>query len=262
MSPEPDGTPPLQFETALVAGRPATTEAPDGVTCRICQRSIINQYFDVNGLPVCEACREQLAEHGETPRGLGVMTRAALFGVGAAIAGAILYFAVVELTGLEIGIAAIAIGYMVGYAIRRGARGRGGRRFQIIAVVLTYWAVGLAYTPMVFKAVRADVKKRATGEAGAQPASAQPAPPPAATAPPAAADRPAAPGALRLLLALGILLAFSLALPVLMVVGSLPGGLISGAIIAFGMRQAWTMTGAPHLVITGPYAIAPPLSAG
>jgi ABC-type uncharacterized transport system permease subunit len=43
---------------------------------------------------------------------------------------------------------------------------------------------------------------------------------------------------------------------VLVVFGSLPGGLISGAIIAFGMQQAWRMTGVPTLTISGPYRIA------
>ena len=57
---------------------------------------------------------------------------------------------------------------------------------------------------------------------------------------------------------------FSLALPVLVVFGSLPGGLISGAIIGFGMQQAWKMTGGTPLLITGPYRIAAehPPSAG
>jgi hypothetical protein len=51
-------------------------------------------------------------------------------------------------------------------------------------------------------------------------------------------------------------------LPVLAVVSSLPGGLISAAIIAFGMQQAWRMTGVAALQISGPYRIAatpPPL---
>ena len=66
----------------------------------------------------------------------------------AAIPGAILYYAVIAITNFEIGIVAIAIGYMVGWAVRKGAGGRGGRRFQVLALVLTYWAVGLAYTPL------------------------------------------------------------------------------------------------------------------
>ena len=42
-----------------------------------------------------------------------------------------------------------------GLRVRKGAGGRGGRRFQILAVVLTYWAVGLAYTPLAFKGIDA-----------------------------------------------------------------------------------------------------------
>ena len=50
-------------------------------------------------------------------------------------------------------------------------------------------------------------------------------------------------------------MALSFALPVMMVLGSLPGGLISAAIIAFGMQQAWRMTGSPQIQISGPYTI-------
>jgi hypothetical protein len=52
-----------------------------------------------------------------------------------------------------------------------------------------------------------------------------------------------------------VAMVFSLGLPVLSVFGSMPSGLISGAIIAFGMHQAWQMTAAPHLNVSGPYRI-------
>ena len=50
---------------------------------------------------------------------------------------------------------------------------------------------------------------------------------------------------------------FFLALPSLIVFSSLPGGLISAAIIVFGMLQAWRMTMAPVLNVSGPTASAP-----
>ena len=53
-----------------------------------------------------------------------------------------------------------------------------------------------------------------------------------------------------------VLLGFSLALPALVVFGSLPGGLLSALIIGIGMRQAWQMTGVPPMQISGPYRIA------
>jgi hypothetical protein len=59
-----------------------------------------------------------------------------------------------------------------------------------------------------------------------------------------------------------ILSAFIAALPVMVVVGSFPSGLISAIIIFIGMRQAWRMTGAPLVQILGPYRVgADPVSA-
>jgi len=237
---------PLQFETAT-PGQDATR----GVTCTACQRSIADEYYDVNGQSVCASCRGMVEEQMHTPRGAGVLIRAFLFALVAAILGAVLYYAVIAITNFEIGIVAIAIGYMVGYAIRMATKGRGGRRFQVLAVVLTYWAVGLAYTPLVFRDM--DTQNQQASQTS----------PPAT--PPAPADSQAAPAEesaqqLSITFALLFLIAFSFALPVLSVVSSMPGGLISAAIIAFGMHQAWRMTGIPHLEITGPYRIAAPVA--
>jgi hypothetical protein len=239
MESNPGGPPPLQFDTAITRVTPSA-----GVACTLCQRAIPDEYFDVNGQSVCTSCRTQLVQMAETPRSWGVFAKAGLFGLGAAIAGAILYYAVIAITNFEIGIVAIAIGYMVGWAIHKGAGGRGGRRFQVLALVLTYWAVGLAYTPLTFQQIGEAEKKEQ-----AQTATREPAP---------ALSEQGAEGesAVNIPLALGILFGFSLALPVLAVVSSLPGGLISGAIIAFGMHQAWRMTGVPQLQISGPYRIA------
>ena len=54
---------------------------------------------------------------------------------------------------------------------------------------------------------------------------------------------------------LALIFGFFLALPVIVVFSSLPGGLISAAIIVFGMLQAWRMTMAPVLNVTGPYRV-------
>lgn len=44
-------------------------------------------------------------------------------------------------------------------------------------------------------------------------------------------------------------------LPVLVIVGSMPSGLLSALIIAIGIRQAWRMTAGRPLQITGPFRI-------
>src|SRR5258708_3197232 len=76
------------------------------------------------------------------------------FGFGAGGVGAAIYYGVIAIAPLEIGIVAILIGYMVGYSVRKGADGRGGRRFQVLAAVLTYCSVALAYAPLAVQQAR------------------------------------------------------------------------------------------------------------
>ncbi len=247
MDSNPGGPPPLQFDTAVPSVASLGTITTQGVTCTACHRAITDEYFDVNGQSVCEACRTQLVQLTQTPRGWGLFAKAAVFGVVAAILGAILYYAVIAITDFEIGIVAIAIGYMVGWAIRKATASRGGRRYQVLALVLTYWAVGVAYTPLTFQGLAEQEKKEQAekADAGATPEAAAP----------AAAESQDDSG-MNIPVALGILFGFSLALPVLVVFGSMPGGLLSALIIGIGMRQAWQMTAVPPLQISGPYRIA------
>src|SRR2546430_14710007 len=108
------------------------------VSCAGCQTSIATEYYDVNGQTCCGRCRIAVEAAAETPRGILPLVIAGVFGLAAGVVGAAIYYAVIAIAHLEIGIVAILIGYMVGYAVRKGARGRGGLRFQILAVVVTY----------------------------------------------------------------------------------------------------------------------------
>src|SRR5262249_20481164 len=142
----------LQFDR--LTGGPTSSDpngAAPAVVCAACGTAIKTEYYHINGNQVCASCRQTVEARVATPRGARPLVKAGLFGLGGAIAGAIIYYAVIAITDFEIGIVAILIGYLVGYMVRKGAAGRGGRRFQILAVVLTYWAVGLAYTPPFFK---------------------------------------------------------------------------------------------------------------
>jgi len=246
---KPDATPRLQFESAIDATESedsAERRALAAVICGACQSAIPDAYFDVNGTTVCGSCRDEIARQAETPRGMGTFALASLFGIGAAVAGAALYYAVIAITNFEIGLVAIAIGYMVGFAVRKGAGGGGGRRFQVVAILLTYWAVGLAYVPLAFKDSPASRRAQPQAEQAG-----------AAVAEPAEASRDDGEGRrIGFGFAAAMLLGFTFVLPVLAIAGSMPSGLISAAIIAFGMHQAWRMTGAPQLVVTGPYQIS------
>lgn len=258
-----DPTPPvgpeaLQFDRVIAADDSLGSVLRDrgAATCEICRQAIDTEYHQVNGKVVCGSCRARIESALETPRGVATLLRAAAFGLGAGIFGAIIYYGVIALLNLEIGIVAILIGYMVGYATRTGARGRGGRRFQVLAVALTYASISLAYTPLVFKGL-ADNETQATQTVHLSPAAQagdRQAAPETRTA--ATEDRSTSPGASsNPIVALALLLLFVAALPVIIVFGSLPSGLISAAIIFFGMAQAWRMTGAPKVEILGPYRV-------
>jgi len=240
----------LQFDRVMTAGA-TTSIAPDksSASCTACHASIDTEYYSVNGHPVCLRCRDGIKAAAETPRGAGPLLLAGAFGLGAGLVGAAIYYAVIALANLEIGIVAILIGYMVGYAVRKGARGRGGRRFQVLAIALTYGAVALAYTPVVIKQL-IEERNGKTGSALTTSGTSQPAPAPVVSDAPD--DPPTSRG---LIVGLVFTLGFIAALPVLIVIGSLPSGLISAAIIFFGMRQAWVMTGVPSLQIQGPFRI-------
>src|SRR6185503_20694920 len=150
----PVGNEPLQaLQLDRVITESATSPSPDkpAVVCEFCQTSIDTEYYHVNGTMCCASCRRRLESASETPRGFAPLVIAGAFGLGAGIVGAAIYYAVIAITNLEIGIVAILIGYMVGRAVRRGARGRGGLRFQILAVVLTYASIALAYSPLAIK---------------------------------------------------------------------------------------------------------------
>lgn len=201
----------LQFDRVQDA-EPAATGARATATCAVCRREIDREYYDINGTTVCPSCRARIAAAVETPRDIGTLLVAGAAGLVAAIIGAVIYYAVIALAHLEIGIVAILTGYLVGYAVRKAAGNRGGRRFQMLAVVLTYVSVAMAYAPLIVRSV-------------------------------AAKD-------------IFPLLGLILALPVLVIVNSLPSGLLSAAIIFFGMQRAWRMTAAPTMVFNGPYRVA------
>src|SRR5439155_26102796 len=81
----------------------------------------------------------------------GRVLKAAGLGLLAAIGGSVLYYAVAAITGYELAIVAIAVGFMVGKAVRRGSGNRGGRAYQVLAIVLTYFAIVSTYIPLAVK---------------------------------------------------------------------------------------------------------------
>ncbi len=130
-----------QFGTAEYVG------SPGGDHCRYCHQLISGTYYRINDGMACASCAE--TARGELARDThAAYVRALLFGIGASIAGLILYATFAIVTGIVIGYASLAVGWMVGKAMIKGSNGVGGKRYQITAVLLTYAAVSMAAIPI------------------------------------------------------------------------------------------------------------------
>jgi len=135
----------LSFEKAeFEAGR-------DEFACSFCGKELKGFYFQVNEAESCEECRYEVEALQTGGSGGGRFVRAVVGGFAAAVAGALLYYAVLSLTGYEIGLIAIAVGFMVGWAVRWGAQHRGGWVYQTLAVGFTYLAIVSTYVPFMFQ---------------------------------------------------------------------------------------------------------------
>jgi hypothetical protein len=183
--------------------------------------------------------------------------RALAFGVLAAGVGATIYFAILALTGYEIGLVAIVVGLIVGKAVHAGSRGRGGLGYQALAVALTYSAIVVTYIPFILGAAGDEWAMEEYTDAPeiAVVADGSIKTDKAATAEEALIKVESEPvGPVELALGLGFLFAFAAAAPVLAGVENIVGLLIIG----FALQQAWTMNKRTDQTIKGPFPISPP----
>jgi Flp pilus assembly protein TadB len=266
---------PLQFDHAVDGESKADAPHAPTITCSRCNTQVRSYYYHVDGNSVCAKCKQELERAGGVTRTGGAFIRSAMFGGIAALSGAAIYYGVIAAFSLEIGIVAILIGFIVGKAVRSGARGGGGRRYQILAAGLTYLSVGMAYAPVAYKGI-VDAKRNgpeAVSSASADSADAsalaeaedeenakevEDSAAASLMTVTAAGDPTAAPVELTwkvILLGLGATILLIFVLPVIVVIGSLPSGLISALIIGFGIRTAWKMTDGEMMTITGPYKV-------
>ncbi len=160
-------------------------------------------------------------------------------------------------TGIRLGYIALAVGWLVGMAIKKGSNGIGGRRYQIAAVALTYAAVSLSAIPVGIYYL---LKEKNPVQISHAPSSSSA---PNATEPGSASPQDDSPASGQrstpsLTSATGALLFAGLASPFLELAEGV-SGLIGLVIIFVGIRIAWKMTGAPRLDILGPFqGNAPP----
>jgi hypothetical protein len=181
--------------------------------------------------------------------------RSVLYGVGAAFAGLALYAIFSVMTGIFSGLVALAVQWMVSHAMLAGSGGTGGRRHQIVAVVLVYFAVSGAAVPIFFyqlhkiqarhDAVEAELSEVDHSSSGERTVVIQ-------------KQRPVRQTHFNYVFMATmafILLFFS---PFLALAGGIFGGLLGLVMLGLGMYMAWSnLSGAYKPTIVGPLPSAP-----
>ena len=238
-------------------GKAEYSTVPGTEHCAVCQQLIGASYYRVNGKMACASCAERIQLGQPVEAGSSYM-KALLYGLGAAFVGFVLYSAVGILTGLEIGYVSLAVGFLVGVAMKKGAGGVGGRKYQITAALLVYAAVSMSAIPIYIHQI-------SEKNAGSAPVSQTQ----AAPATGAANDSTQAPDAtpasqpqkpkMNFVAAIGVLVLLGLASPFLELASPV-SGLIGLFILFIGIQFAWKQTAATALAVDGPYENGPPKS--
>jgi hypothetical protein len=127
-----------------------TLAAATEMACSTCYRPIIANYYTANGKEICAPCNGALQAHFDGPMPWKSWLRVLLFGGGAAAVGTAIYFAVLKVTGYELGLIAIVVGLLVGGAVKKAGGGRGGWKLQLAAMALTYASIVTSYVPTIY----------------------------------------------------------------------------------------------------------------
>jgi hypothetical protein len=184
--------------------------------CSVCQSPVFDAYFTRNGDLVCTRCEAPVRAVGPSGSAVTRFSGAGAIGIVAAAIASALWMLVTELTGYEIGLMAIAVGWIIGVAVNTGSRGVGGLPYQLLAVFLSYSAIVATYVPMLARQFQQG---------------------PEAIAEPIAAWLFAIPVAY----AMPFLSGFE--------------NIIGVFIIGFGLWQAWTLTARVEAVWDGPFRV-------
>lgn len=199
------------------------------LSCAFCKRDVFGTYYEINGQTACEQCRFKVESTRTEGSPLGRAVRALLGGAVGGIVGAGIYYAVLALTGYEIGLVAIVVGLLVGFGVRWGSGGVGGRRYQVLAAAITYVAIVSTYIPFFVEEFQK--QNEATETAAVEP------------------EVEVTAGTF--LLALAAVILFVLASPFLAGIQNVIGILIIG----FALYEAWRVNAHTPLQIEGPFQI-------
>jgi len=212
----------LQFQTVEPV-HPGVS-LTSGRSCVVCRRPIQSMYFAVRDKTLCPDCA-RMVQAGPPGSQVARFMKALTYGSVAALAGAVVWGAIEYFSGYEVGIVAVALGFITGKAVRKGSGGRGGRGYQITAVLLSYTSIALAHIPIVYSALGNAATRHPSHRSGP----------------------------LHDLLVAIFTVLVSFAVPVLTAREN-PIGLL---LVGFALWEAWKFTRFYPIPLTGPYQVAP-----
>ena len=197
----------------------------------------------------CDKCARE-AKQGQLTDSHSAFARGLLLGAGAALVGLILYATFTIVTGMFFGYVALGVGWLVGVAIKKGANGIGGTRYQVAAVLLTYASISLASIPILisYSMKHHHARQQQTVQASVSDSSSTN----------ETADSSSDAGTRRQVnwtAAIGQLAMWGLASPFLQLRDPVHG-LIGLVILFVGLRIAYRITAAKALSVNGPYRVA------
>jgi hypothetical protein len=222
----------LNFERATYA------QSEAGPPCANCNGPLSDEYWEFSSRPICGNCKGQIAAMLEASQSRATFIRAMLLGGATAFGCGVAYAIFVALTNYQLALITIGIAFVIAKVIRKCSGGTGGRRYQVLAVILTYLASAMGYAPAVMAGLTGT-----TEEPAAASGTSAPAPTPRK---PSTSEEVSAFG---LVMAAGFFLAITLAAPFLAAMDA-PIGLL---IVGFGLWEAWKLTGGVPMVLGGPY---------
>jgi hypothetical protein len=233
----------LQFDRAEPS--PGAAGQTGTVSCSSCRSLLPDTYFVVNGHIVCEQCRRSAEANWNRGGAAGRFTTALGLGILATIGCSILWYVVLKATGYQLGILAVAVGFVVGSAVRKGSNGRGGWRYQTLAIFLTYTAIVSSYVPFIIEGMRehsAQVTTTATPSENTK----------------LTGDSTADLSKAHKISPLGFAVGIALLLGILYAAPFLAGleNVIGILIISFALYEAWKLNRRTELNVSGPHRVS------
>ncbi|TKD01543.1 hypothetical protein E8A74_31100 [Polyangium fumosum] len=193
--------------------------------CSICQSAITTAYYQLLDKVLCSSCRDAVHRSSDDARSASAFGKAFLQAGGVALGCGVVYALFVHFTHIQLALATIGIGVLVGRVIQSVTRGFGSTKHQVLAVVLTYLASAMGYLPSILAAMNAGDDTQSLGLIGS-------------------------------IVYVVLVSAFTLIAPILDVTSGF-SGVIGALIIFFGLRTAWQASrgvGGP-VAISGPYQV-------